>query len=143
MSKSILRKSAKGLPMHYSIGAIIKKDDKYLLIDRAKYPFGFACLAGHVDEGETKEEALVREVKEESNLDVTSYKLIDEEELDFNTCSRGITVHFFSVYECEVKGMVKQDLIESKSIGWYSKDEIKKLKLELTWEYWFKKMGII
>ena len=43
-----------GQPMHYSVGALIKKEDKYLLIDRVKPPLGFAGLAGHIDEGESK-----------------------------------------------------------------------------------------
>jgi len=144
MPDPIISRSKKGLPMHYSVGAIIKNiDNKYLLIDRAKPPFGFACVAGHIDVGETKEQALIREVKEESGLTVTDFELLYEEELDFNTCRRGITVHNFSVFECQTKGEINQNILESKSIGWYDKDEIRKLILEPVWEYWFSKIGIL
>lgn len=136
-------KSKNGKLMHYSVGALIKKDDKYLLIDRVKPPLGFAGLAGHIDENEDKIQALRREVKEESSLKIDSYKIFFEEELDWNQCSRGVGIHYWYLFECNVSGEIKQNNIETKSIGWYSADEIKKLKLEPVWEYWFKKLKIL
>jgi ADP-ribose pyrophosphatase YjhB (NUDIX family) len=70
MPKPVLSKSKDGQPMHYSVGALIQKDGKYLLIDREIKPYGYAGPAGHIDEGETKEQALVREVKEETGLGI-------------------------------------------------------------------------
>ena len=129
--------------MHYSVGAIIKKGDKYLLIDRVKPPYGFAGLAGHVDEGENPVDALIREVNEEGNLKVVKHSLLFEEELDWNFCSKGINVHYWNLFECEVIGDVETNAAEAKSMGWYSREEIKKLKLEPVWEYWFEKLNII
>lgn len=143
MSKPKLGKSKDGKPMHYSVGAIIKKDDKYLIIDRVKPPLGHACLAGHVDEGETLEQALIREVQEESGLTIISHNLVAEEELDWNTCHRGITVHDWKVYEVEAKGELTQNFKESHSIVWYTKEQLKTLELEPVWKYWFEKLGII
>lgn len=136
-------KSKNGQSMHYSVGALIKKGDKYLLIDRATPPWGFAGPAGHVDEGEDTTEALKREIKEETGLKVENCKLLFEEELDWNWCRVGTQVHYWYLYECSVTGNVKRDTRETKSIGWYSIDEIKKLKLERAWEYWFKKLKVI
>lgn len=48
---------------HYSVGALIELNGKYLLIDRAIPPLGFAGVAGHIDEGEAPEHALAREVE--------------------------------------------------------------------------------
>lgn len=147
MSKPKLGTSKHRKPMHYSVGAIIKQDDKYLIIDRVKEPLGFACLAGHIDEGETEIIALKREVPEESGYTIISYKLIDEEELDWNTCHRGIDIHYWYVYEVQVKGEIKQNIKESKSIDWYTIEQIKELnkqdKLEPVWKYWFEKLKII
>ena len=42
MSNPKQGKSEEGMAMHYSVGALIKKDDEYLLIDRVKPPLGFA-----------------------------------------------------------------------------------------------------
>lgn len=114
-----------------------------MLIDRMKTPFGFACVAGHVDQGETPEQSLVREVEEESGLKVKNYKLLLEEELDWDTCSKGIEVHYWRVYECDTEGEVMQNKIETKSIGWYTLEEMGKLNLQNVWEYFFKKLNII
>ena len=54
--------------MHYSVGAIIERDGKYLLTNRMKPPPGYASLSGHIDEGENPDVALLREVMEESGL---------------------------------------------------------------------------
>jgi len=136
-------KGRDGKLMHYSVGALIKKDGKYLLIDRVQPPFGFAGIAGHIDEGENPEQALKREVEEESGLKIEKYKLLFEEELDWNWCSKGVGIHYWYLYECDVSGKIKENYTETKSIGWYSAEEIKKLKLEPVWEYWFKKIKII
>lgn len=135
--------SIKKKEMHYSVGALIKRDGKFLLIDRAKPPFGFAGLAGHVDEGETEAEALLREVEEESGLKVEEYKLLFEEEVGWNVCNKGVTGHFWYLFKCEASGEIRKDEYEEKSIGWYSEEEIAKLKLEPVWEYWFRKLRII
>ncbi len=128
---------------HYSVGALIEKDGKYLLIDRVKPPLGFAGIAGHIDEGETHIEALIREIEEESGLKVVKHSLVYEEELNWNGCSRGVKVHYWYLFKCEVTGKISESKNEVKSIGWYTKEEISKLKLEPVWEYWFKKMSII
>jgi len=135
--------SKKGQPMHYSVGAIIKRGDKYLLVDRVKPPYGFAALAGHIDEGENPKQALFREVKEESGLKILNYKLLFEEELDWNWCSKGVGVHHWYLYECEVEGDIKENKLETKSIGWFSKSELEKLNIEKVWAYWFKKANIL
>lgn len=136
-------KSKNGQPMHFSVGALILKDEKYLLIDRSVPPFGFAGLAGHIDEDETSEQALKREVEEESGFRIENFKLIFEEELGWNWCNKGVDIHYWYLYEANVSGKIKQNLRETKSIGWYSVEEIKKLKLEPVWEYWFKRLNII
>ena len=135
-------KSKGDKPMHYSVGAIIRRGGKLLMIDRNIPPFGFACVAGHIDEGETAEDAVVREVLEESGLKVERCEKIAEEELDWNRCSKGVDAHHWYLFECEVSGQERMNE-ESKSIGWFSLDEIKKLELEPVWKYWFEKLGVI
>lgn len=135
--------SKNGDPMHYSAGALIKDGDKYLLIDRATPPFGFAGVAGHVDEGEIPEQAIAREVAEEVGLQVEQSKLLFEEELDWNLCNKGVENHYWYLFECQVSGELARSERETKSARWYTADEIKELTLEPVWEYWFKKIKII
>ena len=136
-------RSKDGRPMHYSVGAVIKKDGEYLLIDRAVPPFGFAGPAGHVDQGESEIEAMKREVQEEVGLKIVRCSLLFEEEVGWNWCSKGVDAHYWYVFECDVEGEMKRSLRETKSAAWYTEDQIKDLKLEPVWEYWFRKIGVI
>jgi ADP-ribose pyrophosphatase YjhB (NUDIX family) len=132
-----------GKQMHFSVGALIEQNGKYLLIERAVPPIGFAGVAGHVDEGEDERQAVVREVKEEVGFDVNDPKLLFKEELDWNWCSKGAPSHYWYLFHCPVSGEMERSTRETKSAGWYSTEEIKKLTLEPAWEYWFKKLEII
>jgi len=130
--------------IHYSAGALIQKENRYLLINRFKPPFGFAGLAGHVEENETFEEAVKREVNEESDLLVTEIKFLIEGETSFGEhCTKGARKHIWKVFECKTKGKIKINKKEVKSYDWYTPKEIKELKLEHAWEYWFKQLKII
>jgi 8-oxo-dGTP diphosphatase len=63
-------KSSEGLPFRreYSAGGVVIKDRREVLL--IKNPSGvWTFPKGHIEPGETKEEAAVREVKEETNID--------------------------------------------------------------------------
>ena len=51
-----------------SCGAIVFKDDSVLIIEQFQGFFSFP--KGHVEKGETEEETAIREVKEETNIDI-------------------------------------------------------------------------
>ncbi len=132
-----------GKVRHYSVGALIESGGKYLLIERAVPPPGFAGVAGHVDEGETPDQALRREVQEEIGLTITDAQLLFEEMVDWNWCSRGVTGHYWYLYRCVAEGEIERSLGETKSAGWYSMEEIKSLDLEPVWKMWFERLGRI
>ena len=61
----------------------IEKDDKYLMLHRNKKKndinkYKWIGVGGHVEDNETIDECVVREVKEETNLDLISFKLRGE-----------------------------------------------------------------
>ncbi len=133
MSEPRLGVSKGGQPMHYSVGALVRRGDEFLVIDRARFPLADACVAGHIDEGELEIEALHREVREEVGLGVTQAHLVFSGELK-NPCRRGVNVHFWYVYECETVGEVCFNPSEVKAARWLSLTELRNLPtLEPVW----------
>ena len=137
--------SPDGKLMHYGVGAVIEREGRYLLIDRAVEPLGYGCVSGHINEKETPAEALIREVREEIDLEVVDYELIFEREINNRECSTGKISHYCYIFKCRVKGEIKINLAEIKSADWNTKDEIKekKSKLEPVWKFFFKKTRVI
>lgn len=148
---------------HTSVGMLIKKDDKYLLIERMKFPFGFAPPAGYLD-GDEYEEGARRELIEEVGLNPVSLKLVYEGKKE-NICRReNGNWHYWKIYEVQVTGKIKRSEDEIKQAGWYSIEQIKNLAaktkayltgkveqekwesnpgLESFWYEWFKESGLI
>ncbi len=78
-----------------SCGCIIIKDDKVLLVQNIKGKH-WSFPKGHMEDGETEKETAIREVKEETNIDV---KIIDDKKytITYRPNPNVIKdVHFFS-----------------------------------------------
>ena len=61
-------RNVKKMKYEKSCGAVIFDNDKILVIKQVKGHWGFP--KGHVEEGETEVQTAIREIKEETNLDV-------------------------------------------------------------------------
>lgn len=149
---------------HKSAGMLVWKDNKLLLIERKKPPFGFAVPAGHVDADSSFEEAAKRELKEEVGLNAKSLQLIIEGKKE-NPCRRqGGNWHYWKIYKIETEGEVGPSKKETKQAEWYLTEEIRQLGsrtenylrgeiseeewqnspgLEPIWYEWFKQLKII
>ncbi len=147
-----------------SVGMLIYKGDDLLLIERMKFPFGFAPPAGHVDDKGTFENAAKEEVEEEVGLVPTNMELIKEGRKE-NPCRReGGTWHYWKIYKVDTEGDIKPSEDETKQAGWFSKNQIEELAnrteeyragkvseddwqktpgIEPVWYEWFKELGII
>ncbi len=68
--------------MSQAVRAIIIGQDRKVLVMRRDKQSGdyYTLVGGRVNEGETQEQALVREVKEETGLDITKSRLVFVEE---------------------------------------------------------------
>lgn len=60
--------------MKLTVDAITKYKGGIVLIERKKFPLGWALPGGHVEEGETVEQAVIRELREETDLEVKTLK---------------------------------------------------------------------
>jgi 8-oxo-dGTP pyrophosphatase MutT (NUDIX family) len=129
--------------IHFSAVAIIQnKLGQILLIDRATPPFGWAGVAGHVDDGESPLQAIIREVQEETGLTLNNPKLVLEDFVDWNWCGAGVTGHYRYLYQGSVSSDISLQVGEVKAFAWYHPNDLSMLRLEPVWKMWFEKLGI-
>jgi len=115
-----------------AVDALIIKDEKLLLIKRKKEPFsGFYALpGGFVQYGERIEEAVMREVKEETGLDVQVQSLVGV----YSDPRRDPRGHIISIcYLCRlIGGKLSPNKDEIEEAGWFL---LKKLPLPLAFDH--------
>lgn len=148
---------------HKCSGMLVWKDEKLLLIERAKFPFAYAPPAGHCD-GDDFEFTARKELQEEVGLETESLKLLIEGRKE-NPCRREDgTWHYWQIFEVEFSGDIKRSEEETKQIKWVSINELKLLAarteelsagkisqedwdknpgLEPVWYEWMKELKII
>ena len=128
-----------GRCIHECVGAVIKRDDKYLLVERRFPPFGFGLVGGHMDKGEYNEQALTREIFEEIGAHAKHFNhLFDMEDLK----RAHFKMHFTHIYSCEIDREPKVNY-ESKSYGWFGAAELATLQLTDTTRLIFIKLGVL
>ena len=102
------------------VAAIIKKDKKYFATQRGYGDFegGWEFPGGKMEPGETPQHALVREIKEELDADITVGELIETVEYDYPKFH--LTMHCFL---CE---LVSEHvvLLEHEAAKWLSQEEL-------------------
>ncbi|MDD6048830.1 MAG: (deoxy)nucleoside triphosphate pyrophosphohydrolase [Methanobrevibacter ruminantium] len=103
----------------YVVAAIIKKDNKILATQRGYGEFEglWEFPGGKIEEGETKEEALVREIKEELNADI----LVEKFALDLEWQYPNFYL-YMSCFECVLESDI--ELLEHMEARWLSLDEL-------------------
>ena len=147
-----------------SVGMIVWRDNKLLLIERKRPPFGFAPPAGHVDRDYSFEAATERELQEEVGLTTENIELLTEGRKD-NPCRRvGGNWHYWKIYKINAVGKIKRSTEETKQADWFDNgqlriltqktqkyltgdtpedDWIKDPGLEPVWLEWLKELKII
>lgn len=100
---------------HFGVyGVITNNKNELLLIKKARGPYtGLLDLpGGSLEEGETMEQAFVREIKEETGCDVTSYHQIGAFDTLYRYQKDGEPFLFHHVgvlYQCEINGTPMQE----------------------------------
>ena len=119
--------------------AVIKQGDKYLIglrSENAKYfPLHWDFPGGKLEPGEEPFEGIVREVKEETNLDVRALAVIGVYQFDLD----GVWeyTHQFTIYSTDIIGWELQLSDEHLEHRWATKEEIMALPVEPYFEPFF------
>lgn len=106
-----------------TVYALVKFQDKYLIAQRADTKSNadyWGCISGHIKEYEFAEEAAIREVKEETNLDGNILKIGDPIWFDVND-KRWIILNY--LVKVEDISELKIDEEEIKEWKWIDKDD--------------------
>ncbi len=108
------------------VDAIIVKDNSILLIKREHQPFknAFCLIGGKIENGESSRDAVIREVKEETDLDVVKCMLLNIY-AGKTRDPRGPSESF--AYVCECIGDVTSS--DEGRVSWHSLNDIKKLNI--------------
>jgi NAD+ diphosphatase len=101
------------------IVAVVKDERELLLAHATRFPKGLhSVIAGFVELGETFEEAVRREVKEEVSIDVTDIRYFRSQPWPFPD---SLMVAFTAKY---AGGEIQVDNIEITDAGWYTADNL-------------------
>lgn len=116
------------------VSAIIKKGNQFLLGRKSKdvgpYPNSWHLIGGGVNlEEETTEEAIIREIKEETGIEIEGLKKVSFDE-DYEPDKKGEMTHYvFLVYKCEYKSGKPKAQDDIEELRWFSKSELKNIPL--------------
>ena len=109
------------------VAAVIKKDNKILTTQRGYGEFkgGWEFPGGKTEEGETKEEALVREIKEELNADIEVNDYICTVEYDYPNFHLTMHTYFCTLLNDNLELLYHdEERLEHEAMKWLSKEEL-------------------
>jgi NAD+ diphosphatase len=98
---------------------LVSKGDRLLLARNSRFPAGFySCLAGFIEVGETPEQTVVREVREEVGIEVKNIQYIKSQSWPFPS---QLMLGFFAEY---ATGHLKCDHREIEAAEWFSINDL-------------------
>lgn len=109
------------------VAAVIKKNDKILATQRGYGEFigGWEFPGGKPEEGETKEVALKREIKEELNADIEVGDFICTVEYDYPNFHLTMHTYLCSLLNDNLELVYHdEERLEHEDMKWLSKDEL-------------------
>ena len=111
-------------------GLIFNPEGNLFLMRSHKWHNMYTVPGGHIELGETMEQALVREVKEETNLDIFDIKLITHQEFiyDHEFWKKRHFIFFDFAARTKSTNVILND--EAQDFIWVSLDEVFKLNLD-------------
>lgn len=138
---------------HIGVYGILIKNESILLIKKANGPYkGKLDLpGGSLEFGEKPEKTLIREMKEETGLDITKYEINNSDSVvvDWIYDKKEITTHHIGIfydikdYKGKIKEKVEIDNINDDSLGssFYKIKDLKEEDVSLITSLQLKRLG--
>jgi len=124
------------------VGGVIIRDDRILLERRRNDPGKgkWSIPGGIVELGESTEEAVIREVKEETGLDVENPELIDVVNNITKDEKDQIKYHFVIIdYSVKLKGGKPKAASDAEQLEWVSLESVEEYDLTKTFREFFQR----
>ena len=115
-----------------AVGAVVFKDDKVLMVKRSNPPAKgmWAVPGGKINPGETMQQALIREIKEETGLDIEVREIVyvfDVIQYDDND---HISFHYVIIdFSCELQGGKLKAGDDALEVRWVSKKDLNQMNI--------------
>jgi len=129
------------IPEVTSGALIINSDGELLLMKSSRWNDKYVVPGGHIEYGETAEQALVREVKEETGLDVFDIKFLDFSEMVLHKEIRKDRHFVFLYFLCKTKSKKVVMNFEAEDYVWISPQKALNLDLEPCTRAMIEKFG--
>jgi nucleoside triphosphatase len=114
-----------------TVGALIlNQEGKVLLLKSDKWRNKYVIPGGHIELGETMEDALRREVREETGLDIYDIKFASLQEFIFNETFHEKRHFIFIDFVCKTDSNEVELNFESQGYVWVSLEEALRLPIE-------------
>ena len=111
-------------------GLIFNSEGKLFLMKSHKWRDKWVVPGGHIELGETIEESLIREVKEETNLDIYDIEFICFQEFIYDDLFWKRRHYIFFDYACKTDSTEVILNSEAQEYTWVSLEEREKLPLD-------------
>lgn len=132
-----IRIKTDNMNFHYCVRAIIEQDEKILVmrVNDADY---YHLPGGHVEIGETSEQALLREIKEETGFAIKLNKLVVINEQFYSkkdSLNHALIFYYLAkpINMIETKNTIRleddKNIIRKNELCWLTRDELKGVDL--------------
>lgn len=109
---------------HWTVGALIERDGKFLIMLKKTWPYLWDMIAGHLTTGEDPAAAVVREVSEETGLRFVEPSRVFQGEIFPEPCRRGVNIHEWYLFRGTADGEVRPDPREVAELRWVTHAEM-------------------
>ncbi len=109
---------------HWTAGALIEHDGRFLLLKKRTWPYLWDVIAGHIQISETPERAVAREVEEETGLHLVQPALVFHGEIFPDPCRRGVNLHEWYLYRGGATGELRAEPREVSELRWVTIEEM-------------------